>query len=155
MSVKAVVLGAGKGTRMKSDKAKVLHEVAGRPLILWMLQLLDDIHVDETVVVVGHQADSVAEILPDGTGTALQADQLGTGHATQIGLGELVTEPGDTVIVLPGDMPLIRTESLAGLVAAHRNEEAAATVAAQIEDSGGEARSVRTDTTSEAITDRM
>ncbi len=128
MSVRAVVLGAGKGTRMKSDKAKVLHEVAGRPLILWMLQLLDDIHVDETVVVVGHQADSVAEILPDGTGTALQADQLGTGHATQIGLGELVTEPGDTVIVLPGDMPLIRTESLAGLVAAHRNEEAAATI---------------------------
>ncbi len=128
MSVKAVVLGAGKGTRMKSEKAKVLHEAAGRPLILWMLQLLDDIETEETVVVVGHQADEVAAILPAGVATALQEPQLGTGHATQVGLTELETVPGDTIVVLPGDMPLIRVESLAGLVATHRVEEAAATI---------------------------
>lgn len=128
MSVKAVVLGAGKGTRMKSDKAKVLHEIAGRPLIRWMLQLLEDVDTEATVVVVGHQADEVKGVLPDGVATAHQEPQLGTGHATQVGLTELPTDPGDTVVVLPGDMPLIRAESLAGLIATHQVEDASATI---------------------------
>ncbi len=128
MSVKAVVLGAGKGTRMKSDKAKVLHEAAERPLIGWMLHLLQAIDTEATVIVVGHQAETVAAALPDGVGTALQEPQLGTGHATQVGLAELSTDPGDTVVVLRGDMPLIRPESLAALVATHRIEQAAATI---------------------------
>jgi bifunctional UDP-N-acetylglucosamine pyrophosphorylase/glucosamine-1-phosphate N-acetyltransferase len=128
MAVKALVLGAGKGTRMRSDRAKVLHEVAGRPLIGWMLNLLDPIDPSETVVVVGHQADAVTAALPDGVRTALQADQRGTGHAARVGLAELPTDPGDVVVVLPGDMPLIRPESLTALIETHRQERAAATM---------------------------
>ena len=128
MSVKAVVLGAGKGTRMKSDVAKVLHEVAGRPLIGWMLRLLDAVDPAETVVVVGHQASAVTDALPPGVRTALQAEQNGTGHATQIGLAQLSIAPGDVVVVLPGDMPLIHEESLVGMVETHHAQGAAATV---------------------------
>ncbi len=145
MSVKAVVLGAGKGTRMKSDKAKVLHEVAGRPLIRWMLELLGEVDTEDTVVVVGHQAETVAAALPADVGTALQEPQLGTGHATQIGLTELETDRGDTVIVLPGDMPLIRRESLAGLIATHEKEKAAATILTILDGPRDFGRIVRTD----------
>lgn len=128
VSVRAVVLGAGKGTRMKSDLAKVLHEAAGRPLILWMLDLLEAVEPAETVVVVGHQADAVSDALPDGVGTALQAEQNGTGHATEIGLAALSAGPGDIVVVLPGDMPLITRQSLGAMVATQRREGAAATL---------------------------
>ncbi len=130
MSVKAVVLGAGKGTRMKSDLAKVLHDAAGRPLIGWMLCLLETVEPSEIVVVVGHQADAVAAALPAGVRTAIQAEQNGTGHAAQIGLDALPTDPGDIVVVLPGDMPLIKPESLAAMVAVHVEQDAAATLLA-------------------------
>ncbi len=128
MSVKAVVLGAGKGTRMKSETAKVLHVAAGRPLIGWMLHILQSVSPSETMVVVGHQAEAVEAALPAEVRSVRQAEQRGTGHATQVALTALSTEPGDVVVVLPGDMPLIRTESIAELIAAHREQAAAATL---------------------------
>ncbi len=128
MAVKAVVLGAGKGTRMKSDLAKVLHPVAGRPMLHWGLDALKEAGCDETVVVVGHQADAVRAILPDGTRSALQAEQLGTGHATMIGLEAFEVEADDEIIVMPGDMPLVRGETLEDLLALHRRIGAAATL---------------------------
>ncbi len=64
MAVKAIVLGAGKGTRMKSDLAKVLHPVAGRPMLHWVLDAVAATGCDETLVVVGHQAEDVQSILP-------------------------------------------------------------------------------------------
>jgi len=128
MGLKAVVLGAGKGTRMKSDLAKVLHEVAGRPLVSWMLEIVAASGIDETVVVVGRQADDVAAVLPEGVRTALQEKQLGTGHAARVGLEALDPDDDDIVLVLPGDMPLIRHETLEHLVELHRGTGAGATL---------------------------
>ena len=107
MAVKAIVLGAGKGTRMESELAKVMVPVAGRPMLLWVLDAMADAGVAETIVVVGHQADAVRSILPAGVKSALQEEQLGTGHACRIGLEALDYQPDDEIIVIPGDMPLV------------------------------------------------
>jgi len=128
MASKAIVLAAGKGTRMKSDLAKVLHPVAGRPMLLWALDALVAADCDEVAVVVGHQADAVRSILPDGVGSALQSEQLGTGHAAMIGLGELDVTAEDEVIIMPGDMPLVRAETLLELIDLHRTSGAAGTL---------------------------
>ncbi|MEA2002364.1 MAG: NTP transferase domain-containing protein [Actinomycetota bacterium] len=128
MAVKAIVLGAGKGTRMKSDLAKVLHPVAGRPMLHWVLDAVAATGCDETVVVVGHQAEDVQSILPVDVRSALQPEQLGTGHATSVGLGGLDVERGDNIIVIPGDMPLVRGETLNALIALHQQSGAAATL---------------------------
>jgi bifunctional UDP-N-acetylglucosamine pyrophosphorylase/glucosamine-1-phosphate N-acetyltransferase len=128
MAVKAIVLGAGKGTRMKSDLAKVLHPVAGRPMLMWALDALQVANSAETVVVVGHQADAVRSILPHSVRSALQAEQLGTGHAAMIGMEELEVGPDDDIVVMPGDMPLVRGETLDELLELHRRTGAAATL---------------------------
>ena len=81
----AVVLAAGKGTRMKSDLAKVLHEIDGKPLLEYVLDACRPLQLDATVVIVGHQADRVTEVSArSGADTALQAEQLGTGHAVDL-----------------------------------------------------------------------
>lgn len=128
MKTYGVVLAAGKGTRMKSDLAKVLHQAAGRPLVLWMLDLLDELDLDQTIVVVGHQADDVRRVLPAGITTALQAEQLGTGHAVMVALDGMALDPGDRILVVPGDMPLISTASLRRLMEQHESREAAASL---------------------------
>lgn len=143
--MKAIVLAAGKGTRMKSDRAKVLHEVAGRPLLQWVLDTVAAIGCEDIVVVVGHQADEVRAILPAGTRIAFQAERRGTGHATQVGLAAFDLIPGDVVLVLPGDMPLIRPESLVRLLGTHRSEEAAATLLSVIDGPREFGRVVRRD----------
>ena len=119
MSVRAVVLAAGKGKRMNSDLPKVLFEVAGRPLVSWVVDAVVAAGVEDVTVVVGHEADRVAAVLPDGVATALQAEQLGTGHAVMAALEVMGDVAGDTVLVVPGDTPLFRPESLAGLLEAH------------------------------------
>lgn len=128
MAVKSIILGAGKGTRMKSELAKVLHPVAGRPMLHWVLDAVAATDCDETVVVVGHQASAVRAILPDGVKSALQAEQLGTGHAALIGLEALEVGADDEIIVMPGDMPLVRGQTLNDLVRVHREAGAAATI---------------------------
>ncbi len=143
--MKAIVLAAGKGTRMKSDRAKVLHRVAGRPLLQWVLDSAAEIGCDDLVVVVGHQADAVEAILPPGTRTALQAEQHGTGHATQIGLAALDPAPGDEILVLPGDMPLVRPSTLRRLLDTHRRERAAATLLSVVDGPRDFGRIVRRD----------
>lgn len=137
MSLHAVVLAAGKGTRMKSDLAKVLHRAAGRSLLDWSLSALGDLPLESIAVVVGHQATAVTASMADHElapliASALQSEQLGTGHAALIGLNALQTEPDDTVIVMPGDMPLLRATTIRDLVAAHESSGARATVATAI-----------------------
>lgn len=108
MSVHAVVLAAGKGTRMKSDLAKVLHRAAGRTLLDWVLASIGEVKPTRTVVVVGHQSDAVIESLPDGCESVLQQPQNGTGHAVQVALGRLEDlDPADIVLIAYGDMPLV------------------------------------------------
>ena len=146
MSTRAIVLAAGKGTRMRSDRPKVLHEIAGRSLLGWALDVLGELDLAETVVVVGHEADSVASSLPEGVGSALQDEQLGTGHAARVGLDALRHEDGDTVLVIPGDMPLLRGETLQALLDLHENIGAAASLmTAVLDDPTGYGRIIRHD----------
>lgn len=142
MTVHAIVLAAGKGTRMKSDLAKVLHRAAGRPLIGWALACLDPI--SDITVVVGHQAGDVAAILPEGVRFVIQEPQNGTGHATGVGLAGLSLGRDDTVLVLPGDMPLITAVTVRSLLTEHAAANAAATVVtAVVADPTGYGRIVR------------
>jgi bifunctional UDP-N-acetylglucosamine pyrophosphorylase / glucosamine-1-phosphate N-acetyltransferase len=126
--VHAVVLAAGKGTRMKSELAKVLHEAAGMPLIGWVMSSLAKLDLAGSCVVVGYQAADVAAALPEGTTTVVQAEQNGTGHAVQVALPSLELESGDLVLVVLGDMPLVRPETLEAAVTRHADVAADATI---------------------------
>jgi len=114
----AVVLAAGKGTRMKSDLPKVLCPVLGRPMIHFVLDALETAGVKKKIVVVGHQADLVKQELANRDDTiefVLQEEQLGTGHAVQVCKGELSSVEGPTIVVA-GDSPLIQPSSLVKLL---------------------------------------
>ena len=132
MSEKPVVLilAAGLGTRMKSEKAKVLHEVAGRPLIVWAVEAARAAGAERVVAILGHQHETVREVLDAryGAGTvevALQAEQKGTGHAVLCALPALEHEPDDrAVVILTGDAPLLGAERVAELAAACRESPA-------------------------------
>ncbi|SCG41182.1 bifunctional UDP-N-acetylglucosamine diphosphorylase/glucosamine-1-phosphate N-acetyltransferase GlmU [Micromonospora halophytica] len=141
-----VVLAAGEGKRMKSALPKVLHPLLGRTLLGHVLAAAAPLAADRTVVVVGHGAEQVrahlAEIAPDAA-AVLQAEQLGTGHAVRIAL-DAVPEVCGTVVVINGDVPLLRPETVAALVQAHEGDGAAATVlAAEVPDPTGLGRIVR------------
>lgn len=128
-NVAAVILAAGKGTRMKSGLIKVLHPAAGRPMIAWSVEAARTAGAAPVVLVVGHQADAVQAAfqgLPE-IRTALQAEQLGTGHAVACAREQLADFSG-TVLILCGDTPLLRVETLQGLIAFHREQGASLTV---------------------------
>jgi bifunctional UDP-N-acetylglucosamine pyrophosphorylase/glucosamine-1-phosphate N-acetyltransferase len=130
----AIVLAAGKGTRMKSDLPKVLHPAAGEPMVRHVVDALREIGASPIVLVVGHGAELVREAFsrPEDADLrfALQAEQLGTGHAVQCGLSALASEEIDRdLVVLCGDGPLVRGRTLAALLEAHRSSGAAATLA--------------------------
>ena len=127
MHLAVIVLAAGKGTRMKSELPKVLHRAAGRSLLGWVLAAVDPLNADETVAVIGHGADAVIEALPPMAVSVVQEPQLGTGDAVRVGLSGC-SEAVDTVLILPGDMPLLEADTLEQVVATHRDEGAAATV---------------------------
>ncbi len=146
MSRAAIVLAAGKGTRFRSDLAKVLHPVVGRTMLRWVLEALRPLELDRIVVVVGHQAaDVVAEAeaagLP-GLVTVTQPEQLGTGHAVRCASEEGALEGIDEVLVLPGDVPLLEPEPLAALLA-DAGQRAATILAFEPADPGGYGRLVR------------
>ncbi|MCP4571960.1 MAG: NTP transferase domain-containing protein [bacterium] len=126
-SMEAVVLAAGKGTRMKSDLPKVLHPLDGRPLLDHVLDTVAAVGVGHTVVVVGHMADKVeANCGRSGLDFVVQDPQLGTGHAVQVAAPAL--QGGGHTVVLAGDVPLLRPETLARLLDGAATGGAAATV---------------------------
>ena len=126
-NIEAVVLAAGKGTRMKSDLAKVLHPLADRPLLDHVLTTIRAAGVDRTVVVVGHQAADVeASCQGSGLDFVLQEPQLGTGHAVQMAVPKL--DPKGFCVVLAGDVPLLRPETLRRLIKETLDQDAAAVV---------------------------
>jgi bifunctional UDP-N-acetylglucosamine pyrophosphorylase/glucosamine-1-phosphate N-acetyltransferase len=118
----AVVLAAGQGTRMRSGRAKVLHELAGRPLVRWPLAALAPLRPERVAVVVGHQADAVRlAVLGSGLGDvriAVQTEQRGTGHAVACAAAVFAGFVGDVLLVY-GDVPRVRTATLEALLAAH------------------------------------
>jgi len=123
-----IILAAGKGTRMQSSLAKVLLPLAGHPLLHYVLDLSSKLNPVRTIVVVGHQADQVQEAFADRkVEFVVQHQQLGTGHAAQQARAKLENFTG-LVLVLCGDMPLIRPDTLLQMVAGHRESGAKCTV---------------------------
>lgn len=127
MKIYAVVLAAGKGTRMKSDKPKVVHEVLYKPMINHVVDALKDLGVDEIVVVVGHEAVQVKALLPEDVKTVYQREQLGTGHAVLCAKEVLGDKEGMT-LVLNGDAPLVQKSTLKGLIETFKTKNSKATV---------------------------
>jgi bifunctional UDP-N-acetylglucosamine pyrophosphorylase/glucosamine-1-phosphate N-acetyltransferase len=142
-----VILAAGKGTRLKSSLAKVLHPAGGRSLVEHVIHACKPIKPREIIAVIGHQAEKVtAAVTPLGVKTVLQQPQRGTGHAILVAR-RAIPARAKYVIILPGDAPLIRTETLAALARAHRESGAAATIlSAEIDNPSGYGRIVRDDT---------
>lgn len=141
----AVILAAGQGTRMISDYPKVLHEVLGRPMVLWSLDVARQAGAERLVLVVGVGADQVRGVVGDTVAYAVQGQQLGTGHAT-LQARDLVQGSSRAVLVLYGDMPTLRAETLQALVALQRTTCAAvAMLTVHSDDSMGFGRVVRDD----------
>jgi bifunctional UDP-N-acetylglucosamine pyrophosphorylase/glucosamine-1-phosphate N-acetyltransferase len=145
MSLTAIILAAGKSTRMKSKRPKVLHEVAGRPMLHYVLQACYQAGCSRVLVVVGHGKDEVIGAFANDKRIHWieQTEQLGTGHAARACEPELLKVHGD-VFILAGDGPLLRGEVLKTLVNAHHDEHAAASMATAIlDDPTGYGRIVR------------
>ena len=127
--LQAVILAAGKGTRMKSARAKLLHGLLGVPLLEHVVRTVESFRPDPITIVVGHQAEAVeAAFSGRDLGFVRQDAPLGTGHALLTAGERLATHPDRTVLVVNGDVPLLRRETLAALVEFHRRAGAAATV---------------------------
>jgi bifunctional UDP-N-acetylglucosamine pyrophosphorylase / glucosamine-1-phosphate N-acetyltransferase len=127
--IHVVVLAAGKGTRMKSARPKVLHPAAGLPLIDHVLRAASALSPSSIAIIVGHEAGQLKNALQirQGLSFALQEPQLGTGHAL-LQAEPLLQGASGTLVLLSGDVPLLRAESLATLVRTHEQRRAAATV---------------------------
>ncbi len=133
-SIYAIVLAAGKGTRMKSSKAKVLHETFFEPMIFHVLDALQTLSVEETVVITGHQAEHVEEVLaPYDTTFVRQHEQLGTGHAVLTAEKVLAGKQG-TALIICGDTPLVKQQTLQEMLDGHLASSAALTVMTTILD---------------------
>jgi len=131
----AVVLAAGEGTRMRSGMPKVLHPLCGRPMVLHVVDALAELPLERIVVVVGHGAERVTKTLQDQLVTEVPVEfveqrvQRGTGDAVSVALtlfDDLDAE--DDILVLPGDAPLVRAETIARLATEHRVQDAAAAI---------------------------
>lgn len=139
-----IILAAGKGTRMKSDLPKVLHPVGGKPMLLHVVGLAQAIGSQRIISIIGHKKIFVIEALrPTGTEWAIQAQQLGTGHAVQQTADMLSGFDGD-LLILSGDVPLLKPETIHGLLQKHRSTRAGATLLTAIfDDPSGYGRIIR------------
>ncbi len=139
----AIILAAGKGERMKSELPKVLHPLCSRPMLGYVLDLVKELKIRDFIVVLGYKHEDVQEFLPPGTKTALQKKILGTADAVKQGLAYLRGFKG-TVVVLYGDNPLLKKETIDKLVKRHLENKAAATLlVAKLENPSGYGRIVR------------
>lgn len=144
MSVRAIVLAAGKGTRMRSDRSKVVFPVAGHPIVAWVVSAVLDAGADEVTVVVGHGAEDVEAVLPMNVNTVVQDEQLGTAHAATTALAAMGDVSNDTVLILPGDSPLLTAGTLTELLHQHAEGDARCTLlTATVPDSTGYGRVIR------------
>jgi len=123
----AIIMAAGQGKRMNSDLPKVLHQLNGKPLIDWVIQSARAAGAVRVVVIVGHGKDQVINALPNGVDCAVQEKQLGTGHAAKCAQERLADWKGP-IVVLSGDVPLIRPATIRQLVDKQSENDAAAVV---------------------------
>lgn len=139
----AIILAAGKGSRMKSSLYKVLHPVAGKPMVEHVIEQIEAINVDEIVTIVGFGAETVQEQLGERSQYALQTEQLGTGHAV-LATSDLLKDKSGTTLVICGDTPLLTSETLEKLITHHEETGAKATILSAIaHDASGYGRIVR------------
>src|SRR5829696_7240387 len=124
----AVILAAGKGTRMKSNRAKVLHTLCGVPMVNYVIDATKPLLPEEIFVVVGHQAELVEAVLPEDAKPILQEEQRGTGDAVRVALAALEGEDEGVLLVVNGDGPLISDRTLGELVERHSSAGVGATV---------------------------
>jgi len=138
----AIILAAGLGTRMKSDRAKVLHEINGKPMVIYVIETASKIVGKDIVLVVGKQAEKVKELVSAVYEVlfALQEDQLGTGHAVKCAL-PLIPEYAEQVLILCGDVPLLSSDTVTKLYDNHMREKRDISIlAAEIENPKGYGR---------------
>ncbi|MCU0639312.1 MAG: NTP transferase domain-containing protein [Candidatus Krumholzibacteria bacterium] len=140
----AVILAAGQGKRMKSDLAKVLHKVCGRPMIRHVVDAARALGPGRIILIVGHQAEAVIEEMKDeNVEFAIQSERLGTGHAV-MQARPLLEDFDGTIMVLTGDTPLLRPSTLEGLLKRHLESGASATVLTTVlDDASGYGRIIK------------
>lgn len=136
MTMASIILAAGQGTRMRSKYPKVAHKIAGAPMIWHALQAVDDLVDQPPVIVIGHGAEAVKDVLNEDVAYALQEPQLGTGHAVACAR-YLLEEKAETILVTFGDMPLLRKESIEALIQIHQASQSPVTMTSFL---GDEAR---------------
>ena len=145
MKVASIILAAGQGTRMQSDIPKVLHSIVGRPMVWHAIEAVQLLVSSDPVLVIGHQADLIKEVVGSMAQFALQEEQMGTGHA--VAQAEpLLAGQADKILVTYADMPLLRQESLRSLIAFHQQSGNPLTMTSFIgEEARGFGRVVRND----------
>lgn len=142
--LKAVILAAGKGTRMKSEIPKVIHKALGKPMVNYSIDAAKLAGANDICLVVGHKAEMVKDIVGDWVTYVMQTEQLGTGHAVKCAL-HFIGEEGNT-LVLCGDTPLITGKTLKELVEKHNAMANTITVLSTVvDDSTGYGRIIRDD----------
>jgi bifunctional UDP-N-acetylglucosamine pyrophosphorylase/glucosamine-1-phosphate N-acetyltransferase len=128
LPLSVIILAAGKGTRMKSDKAKVLHEVFYAPMVHHVLNAILPLNPAQTIVIIGHQKEAVEKTLASfDVDFVVQEAQLGTGHAVLVAENAVI-EDADTVMILCGDTPLIKTETLQEMYFCHKKQNSILTL---------------------------
>lgn len=126
MNFKAIILAAGKGTRMKSKHPKVVHKVCGKEMVNHVIDVSKKSGVQDVVVILGHESETVKESIPSDSQIAMQTEQLGTGHAVK--MAKEYINDDDTIVVLCGDTPLVQEDTLRRLFAYHVEKGYVATV---------------------------
>lgn len=127
-NLSVVILAAGRGTRMKSDLAKVLHPLCGKPMLTYSVDIARALGAEKIAVIIGHQADHVREVFKDqGLIFVEQREQLGTGHAVLQAKNTFSGNDGN-IIILCGDVPLLRSSTVEALIEYHVSEKANITV---------------------------
>lgn len=143
MKTTAVILAAGQGTRMKSKLPKVLHKALGKPMVQWVIDCLTQAGVEDKIAVLGHGGEQVAQVVEQQAAIVYQAEQLGTGHAVMQAVPALVEE-NECVLVICGDTPLLRAQTIQALIEKHQAEGNAVTLlTAYAENPTGYGRIVR------------
>ena len=143
MKTTAVILAAGQGTRMKSKLPKVLHKALGKPMVQWVIDCLNEAGVADKIAVLGHGGEQVAAAVDGQVSIVYQTEQLGTGHAVMQAAPALPAD-NDCVLVICGDTPLLRAQTIQQLIAQHQAEANAVTIlTAHAENPTGYGRIVR------------
>jgi UDP-N-acetylglucosamine diphosphorylase/glucosamine-1-phosphate N-acetyltransferase len=145
--IAVIILAAGLGTRMKSNKAKVLHEIRQKPMVLYVVEAAMKVAGSDIILVIGNQAEKVRQTVSKIADVifAFQEEQLGTGHAVLCAL-PFISDFIEEVVILCGDVPLITSETIAGLIRDHqRQKRDVSLLAVELEDPTGYGRVVTDD----------